>query len=104
MLTQEQIQRVCILLLSTIVVKYLLQYEQDGFLVVEQLLTLDECQKLKAAAHRLIDDWEPEQDYSWIFPSGANKERSKGREMIDSSDKISFFIEEDAVDPDTGMV
>jgi len=88
MLTQEQIHR----------------YEQDGYLVVKQLLTPDECQKLKEAVTRLIDDWEPEQDYSWIFPSGQNKEKSKTRFMLDSAEKISFFVEEDAVDRQTGKL
>ncbi|CAF2984564.1 unnamed protein product [Rotaria sp. Silwood2] len=85
MLTQDQLQR----------------YEQDGFLVVKQLLTLSECQKLKTTVDRLIDDWEPEQDYSWMFPHGQTKERSMDQELIDSGDTISFFIENDAVDPQT---
>jgi len=88
MLTQEQIQR----------------YEQDGFIVVKQLLTLDECQKLKAAANRLINDWEPEEDYSWMLPTGTNKEKSKGRFMLDSSENVSIFVEDAAIDPQTGKL
>ena len=80
------------------------QYRQDGFFVIKQLLTLDECQKLKQAAIRLIDDWKPEEDYSWVFPERATKEKSTGRQMIDSADKVSLFVEKGAVDPETGRI
>ncbi|CAF1207462.1 unnamed protein product [Rotaria magnacalcarata] len=80
------------------------QYRQDGFLVIKELLTIDECQQLKTAANKLIDGWQPEEDYLWIFPNGGTRERSGARQMIDSSDKISFFIEKDAVDPQTGKL
>jgi hypothetical protein len=71
---------------------------------VKQLLTLDECQKLKVAVDRLIDDWEPEEVYSWIFLSGTDKEQARGQRMIAIRDKLSFSIEEGAIDPHTGIV
>ncbi len=104
MLTQEQINRVYLLLLSTIVVKYLLQYEQDGFLVVKQLLTLDECQKLKVAADELIDNWEPDEVYSWIFLNDTDKAKARAQRMLAMSDKLSFTIEGEAIDPHTGIM
>jgi hypothetical protein len=69
---------------------------------VKQLLSVEECEKLKSVVHRLIDEWEPETDYSWLLPNGTKNGRSRSKHLIDSSDKISFFIEKDAIDPDTG--
>lgn len=71
---------------------------------MKQLLSLEECERLKSVVHRLIDEWEPETDYSWIFSNDAKKGRSKDQYLIDSGDKISFFIEKGAVDPDTGIL
>ncbi|CAF1254833.1 unnamed protein product [Rotaria sordida] len=88
MLTQEQIDR----------------YEQDGFFVLKQLLTLDECEKLKIAANQLIDNWEPEPVYSWIFLSDKDKAQARSQRMIAISDKLSFSIEEYAIDPHTGKL
>jgi hypothetical protein len=71
---------------------------------VKQLISPEECQKLKSIVHQLIDEWEPETDYSWIFPNGAKNGRSNDQYLIDSTDKVSFFIEKEAVDPNTGIV
>ncbi|CAF4496872.1 unnamed protein product, partial [Rotaria sp. Silwood2] len=70
----------------------------------EPLLTFDECQKLKIAVDRLIDNWEPEQVYSWIFLSDKDKEQAKAQRMVTISDKLSFSIEEDTIDPHTGIM
>ncbi|CAF3568513.1 unnamed protein product [Rotaria sp. Silwood1] len=51
MLTQEQIQN----------------YEKNGYLVIEQLITHDDCKKLKESIKQLIDKWNPESDTSCIF-------------------------------------
>ncbi len=51
----------------------------------------------------MIDEWEPETDYSWMFPNGAKNGRSRAQRMMDSSDKISFSIEKGAVNPNTGI-
>ncbi|CAF3968646.1 unnamed protein product, partial [Rotaria sp. Silwood1] len=79
-------------------------YEQDGFLVLKQLLTLDECQKLKIAVDQLINNWEPEPVYSWIFLSDKDKQQARAQRMVAVSDKLSFSIEEDAIDPHTGKL
>jgi hypothetical protein len=72
--------------------------------VVKQLLTPDQCEKLKAAAGELIDKWEPEKEYLWMLPNGETKERSSDQHLIDSSDSITFFMEDGAIDPHTGIV
>ncbi len=70
---------------------------------MKQLLSLEECEKLKSAAHRLIDEWQPETDYSWIFPNVIKSGKSPNQHLIDSTDQISFFIDKGAVDRDTGI-
>ncbi|CAF1177580.1 unnamed protein product [Didymodactylos carnosus] len=88
MLTQEQIDR----------------YEQDGFLVLQQLLTLDECRKLKIAVGQLIDNWEPDPVYSWIFLNDKDKQQARAQRMVALKDELSFGIEEEAIDPQTGKL
>jgi len=70
---------------------------------VKQLLSVEQCENLKSVLHRMIDEWEPETDYSWMFPNGAKNGRSRAQRMMDSSDKISFSIEKGAVNPNTGI-
>ncbi|UJR17595.1 hypothetical protein I4U23_004491 [Adineta vaga] len=88
MLTNEQIQK----------------YEQEGYLVIENFINLEECEKLKTAIREIIDDWEPDADYSWLHSDNETKQRIQQRRMIDSGDIISFAIEDDAVDPNTGKL
>jgi len=85
MLTQQQID----------------DFSTQGYVVFEQLITVEECKKLKQAIANLIDRWEPEEESSCIFSTGGNREQSKSRYFLDSSDKISFFLEEDATDANT---
>jgi hypothetical protein len=70
---------------------------------VKQLLSLKECEKLKSVAHQLIDEWQPETDYSWIFPNVVKDGKSAHQFLLDSINNISFFIEKGAVDRDTGI-
>lgn len=77
------------------------QFQKDGYVVVKQLITHDDCEKLKESVKRLIDRWEPEKDTSCTFSTGDNREQSKSRYFLDSSENISFFLEEGAVDPNT---
>jgi hypothetical protein len=66
-------------------------------------LSLEECEKLKSAARQLIDEWQPETDYSWIFPNVTKNGKSSEQLLLDSINNISFFVEKEAVDRDTGI-
>ena len=68
---------------------------------MKQLITLDDCEKLKQSVQQLINQWDPERDCSCVFSTGGNREQSKSRYFLDSGDNISFFIEEDAFDSNT---
>jgi hypothetical protein len=70
---------------------------------VKQLLTLEECQKLRGAIDRVVDDWEPEV-YSWIFLSDEGKARAAAQRMVTSTDQIEYTPEREAIDPQTGIV
>ena len=71
-------------------------------MIVKQLLSREECQKLKSAARQLIEEWQPESDYSWIFPNVVKDGKSNEQLLLDSVNNISFFVEKDAVDRETG--
>ncbi len=65
------------------------------------MITIDDCKHLKESIKQLIDQWNPEHDSSCIFSTTGNTQQSKSQYFLDSADNISFFIEEDAVDPNT---
>ncbi|CAF0926822.1 unnamed protein product [Adineta ricciae] len=88
MLTQEQIQ----------------SFEKNGYLVVKQLVTRDDCAKLKESVENLIDAWDPQSDTLCTFGTGENREQSRSRYFLESGDRISFFLEENAVDPETNKL
>ncbi|CAF0837011.1 unnamed protein product [Adineta ricciae] len=88
MLTQEQIQ----------------SFEKNGYLVVKQLVTHDDCAKLKKSVEKLIDAWDPQNDTLCTFGTGDDREQSRNRYFLESGDRISFFLEENAVDRKTNKL
>ena len=71
-------------------------------MAVKQFLTEDQCERWKNAATRVIDRWEPEEDYSWLFSSTEEARDSREKQLLGSAENLTFFIEADAVDPLTG--
>jgi phytanoyl-CoA hydroxylase len=76
-------------------------YERDGFLVMENFASREECERLKRRAEELVRNFDPLGGAS-IF-STREQTRVSDDYFLDSGDKIRFFFEEDAFAPDGGL-
>lgn len=68
-------------------------WERDGFLVVEDFVTPERCDELKARAEELIAGFDPDTITS-IF-STNEQTRTSDDYFLESGDKIRFFVEEE---------
>tara|TARA_R110000868_G_scaffold236052_1_gene489991 strand:+ start:1050 stop:1865 length:816 start_codon:yes stop_codon:yes gene_type:complete len=71
-------------------------YQRDGYLIIEDFISDDMCDRLIKQANQLIEKFEPRKSRA-IF-STKHHELTKQQYFLDSGDNIHFFFEEDAFD------
>lgn len=79
----------------------LAQYEDDGFLVINDFVDAASCDRLRARAEELVHDFDPGGVAS-IF-STHEQNRLSDDYFLESGDKVRFFFEEDAFLPDGSL-
>ena len=78
------------------------EYNKNGFLVLPKLIGRAETDTLRQRALTLLSHWEPP-SHSAIFTT-VEQHRQSNAYFLSSSEAISFFLEEGAQDPASGLL
>jgi len=70
-------------------------FQQQGYLVLSELFSHSQINALKAAALKIVDDFDPESTRS-IFSTETESNTNRDDYFLSSDDKVRCFFEEDA--------
>eukprot|EP00924_Labyrinthula_sp_SR-Ha-C_P016966 maker-scaffold_6-snap-gene-20.56-mRNA-1 protein AED:0.01 eAED:0.01 QI:152/1/1/1/1/1/2/69/286 len=79
-------------------------FKNNGVAVVKNFATIEECDEMKRRMNELVNGWNGKCDC--VFTAKGSNDSVQGRNdyFFHSSDKIHFFLEEEAIDPTTGNI
>mmetsp|Transcript_946 Transcript_946/g.3981 ORF Transcript_946/g.3981 Transcript_946/m.3981 type:complete len:333 (-) Transcript_946:344-1342(-) len=75
--------------------------ERDGVAVVKNFASAQLCDRLRSRMEHLLNEWEPDEHRS-VFRTDGDQHVSD-RYFFESAEKISFFLEPDAVNTDGSL-
>ncbi len=78
-------------------------FDSNGAFVIRGFAGKDQVRKMRSRMGELIDGWVPDESVNSVFKTTDGQEY-RDSYFADSSEKISFFLEEDAIDSSTGLV
>lgn len=79
-----------------------LQYHEQGYLVLDQMIPVETLNELKQRAAKIVDEWKPDITTS-IFTTNDN-DRTGDSYFLDSAEKIRCFFEEEAFDKNGQLI
>ncbi|ORX69134.1 phytanoyl-CoA dioxygenase family protein [Linderina pennispora] len=72
-------------------------FKNDGCVVIPGFLSAEEVAALRKRTAELLDSFDPESQPKTTFSTGIRDKHIGDRYFLDSSDKVSYFLEEQAV-------